>query len=203
LYVNPQITMTKPVITIIVAALKPQWGIGYKGKMPWRLKQEIKYFKQVTSHTSDPTKTNAVIMGRKTWDSIPPRFRPLPDRVNVVLSRSFKPEKVDCHTYHADSLESGLQLLADEPVHRIFIIGGAELYNQAIHDARVTNLLITEIEADEPVEMDTFLKFNLDQEWTKRPKQDLQDFIDNDQVSIPDDIKEGIFTYNCTLWTRK
>jgi dihydrofolate reductase len=195
--------MTKPTITIIVAALKPQWGIGYKGKMPWRLKQEIKYFKQVTSHTPDPSKTNAVIMGRKTWDSIPPRFRPLKDRVNVVLSRSFKPEKVDSQTYHADSLESGLQLLTHEPIHRIFIIGGAELYNQVINDARVTNLLITEINADEPVEMDTFLQFNLDENWTKRPKQDLQQFIDNDEVSIPDDIKEGIFTYNYTLWTRK
>ena len=46
------------------------------------------YFKELTSRTADPAKQNAVIMGRKTWESIPPKFRPLAGRLNIVLTRS-------------------------------------------------------------------------------------------------------------------
>ena len=58
------------------------------GSLPWNLPGDLRYFKELTSRTTDPAKRNAVIMGRKTWESIPPKFRPLPGRVNVVLSRS-------------------------------------------------------------------------------------------------------------------
>lgn len=71
-------------LTIIVAATKSN-GIGLNGQLPWRLPKEIKYFAQVTSNAPEGTQ-NAVIMGRNTWESIPKKFRPLPNRLNVVIT---------------------------------------------------------------------------------------------------------------------
>ena len=72
-------------LTLIVAATKAN-GIGQNGNLPWRLPKEMSYFAKVTSHAPEG-KQNRVIMGRKTWESIPAKFRPLRDRLNVVLSR--------------------------------------------------------------------------------------------------------------------
>ena len=70
--------------TIIVAATKAN-GIGANGRLPWRLSKEMKYFAQVTSAAPEG-KQNVVVMGRNTWESIPPRFRPLAKRLNIVIS---------------------------------------------------------------------------------------------------------------------
>jgi len=72
-------------LKLIVAATE-QFGIGIKGNLPWKLSQDMKYFRQLTMSTIDPKKQNSVIMGRKTWESIPPSFRPLTKRVNIVIS---------------------------------------------------------------------------------------------------------------------
>ena len=72
--------------TIIVAATKAN-GIGANGRLPWRLSKEMKYFAQVTSAAPEG-KQNVVVMGRNTWESIPKKFRPLPRRFNVVISRN-------------------------------------------------------------------------------------------------------------------
>ena len=71
---------------LVVAATR-KLGIGKGGTMPWRLPGDMAYFKALTSATVDPSKANAVVMGRKTWESIPIKFRPLRGRVNVVLTR--------------------------------------------------------------------------------------------------------------------
>jgi dihydrofolate reductase len=73
-------------LTLIVAATKTN-GIGQGSQLPWRLPKEMAYFKRVTSNAPDG-RLNAVIMGRKTWESIPANFRPLPNRVNIVISRN-------------------------------------------------------------------------------------------------------------------
>ncbi|KAF1935344.1 hypothetical protein EJ02DRAFT_296922, partial [Clathrospora elynae] len=86
-----------PSLTLILAAT-PSLGIGKAGALPWpQLKKEMGFFARVTKRTSPSTSTtsegkrkrsmNVVLMGRKTWDSIPPRFRPLKDRLNVVVTR--------------------------------------------------------------------------------------------------------------------
>jgi len=72
--------------TIIVAATKSN-GIGQSGKLPWKLSKEMAYFARVTSSAPDG-RMNAVIMGRKTWESIPAKFKPLSKRFNVVVSRN-------------------------------------------------------------------------------------------------------------------
>ena len=61
-------------------------GIGRDNNLPWRLKSELAYFAKMTKTTQDFSKQNAVLMGRKTWQSIPARIKPLRNRVNIVLS---------------------------------------------------------------------------------------------------------------------
>jgi dihydrofolate reductase len=73
-------------LTLIVAATIKN-GIGQSGRLPWRLPQEMAYFARVTT-TATEGSANAVIMGRNTWESIPAKFRPLPKRLNVVISRN-------------------------------------------------------------------------------------------------------------------
>lgn len=94
-----------PELTLIVAATSRIMGIGLGNKLPWTgLRREMAYFRRVTSRVPVPSTTskatdtaasqkrrNAVIMGRKTWEGIPPRFRPLEGRINVVVSRSHQP----------------------------------------------------------------------------------------------------------------
>jgi dihydrofolate reductase len=79
--------------SVIVAACKQTHGIGVGGQLPWSLRGDMQFFKQLTRSTQDPLKRNAVVMGRKTWQSIPERFRPLDDRLNVVLSRNADAKK--------------------------------------------------------------------------------------------------------------
>ncbi len=74
-------------VTLIVAATTNN-GIGQAGKLPWRLPREIQYFARVTTGEGGALgRKNAVVMGRATWESIPRRFRPLPGRINFVVSR--------------------------------------------------------------------------------------------------------------------
>lgn len=194
--------MSKPVVTIIVAALKPLYGIGYQGSLPWRLRKEMAYFKRVTTRTSDPSLRNAVIMGRKTWDSIPSKFRPLSSRLNIILSRSFDNEVIDENLLHAKSVQDSLQLIKDKNIERVYVIGGAEIYNEFIKSGLVDNVLLTEIEhtEKEELDMDTFLKFDVNQ-WTKLSKSELIEFTGEE--AIDDDIREDKFIYNYTLWQKQ
>lgn len=124
----------------IVAALARGGVIGRDGGIPWRLPEDIARFKQLTTgHT--------VVMGRRTWDSLPERFRPLPNRRNVVVTRN--PEWHAEGAERAESIEDALRLLAGE--RDVFVIGGAEIYAAALPLA--DSLELTEIELD--VEGDT------------------------------------------------
>jgi len=103
-------------ITLIVAATARNLGIGRAGTLPWpSLKGEMGYFARVTKRA--PTGKNAVVMGRKTWESIPPKFRPLNGRINVVISKTMKPDEAGVGQNGEEiiivrSLEEGLTLLA-------------------------------------------------------------------------------------------
>lgn len=116
---------------VVVAATRDM-GIGKDGNLPWKLPSDLKFFKEVTMTTSDPSKRNAVIMGRKTWESIPPRNRPLPGRLNVVLTRSGSFDIATAENIlMCGSLNSALELLAATPyclsIERVFVIGGGQV----------------------------------------------------------------------------
>lgn len=119
-------------IVIIVAVAKNR-VIGRDNQLIWNIPEDMAHFRELTAgHT--------VLMGRKTWESLPPRFRPLPGRRNIVISR--QPDYAAPGAKLANSLENGLALAtADETV---FIIGGADIYRQALPLA--DRLEITEVE---------------------------------------------------------
>ena len=92
----------------MIAAACEGLGIGKNGDLPWRLKEEMKYFTRMTKAAA-PGRKNAVVMGRKTYESIPPKYRPLNDRVNVVLTKQKDyevPEKgvLVCHNFDVSGI---------------------------------------------------------------------------------------------------
>ena len=111
--------------------------IGKDGVMPWHLPEDLAHFKRVTLN-------HPVIMGRKTWDSIPPRFRPLPGRRNIVVTRQTNLNQTGLET--APNLREALQFCENSP--QVWIIGGAQIYAQALPLA--DELVVTEIDADIP-----------------------------------------------------
>ena len=114
----------------IILAIDNKWGIGKWGKLPWKLSQDMQYFKEMTSITLSSKKKNVVLMGRKTWESIPEKYRPLPWRENVILTRD--PNfTAPVPIYH--SLKEAIETLSlREDIETIFIIWGATIYNEAV-----------------------------------------------------------------------
>jgi dihydrofolate reductase len=106
-------------VTIIVA-YSSNYVIGNKGQLLWRLPSDLKRFKKMTLG-------HPVIMGRKTYDSLPRAVRPLPDRTNIVVTRNPELELPGC--LMADSLEMAMALAAPEDC---FVIGGEQIYRQAL-----------------------------------------------------------------------
>ena len=109
--------------------------IGKDNAMPWRLPEDMAHFKQVTMGSP-------VLMGRKTWDSLPPKFRPLPGRRNIVITR--QPDWQAEGAERAGSLQEALALCGD--ASQVWVTGGAEIYQQALELAHLAE--VTEIDAD-------------------------------------------------------
>ena len=131
----------------IIVAFDSQYGIGKNGLLPWKLPLDLKHFKEITTAVANPARTNAVIMGRKTWESLPQKFRPLPGRVNVVLSKEGKlslPAEVFC----SQSLEDALSRLSSSNIENVFVIGGAQIYAHAIEHPLCQKLYVTHIQGD-------------------------------------------------------
>jgi len=138
----------------IIVATDLNRGIGKNNQLPWRIPTDLKYFRDLTSITPVPDVKNAVIMGRKTWESIPAGYRPLKDRVNVILTRN-KDYSVPQGVFKAESLDAAMTILARGPIDRVFVIGGAEIYAQAMQDERCGLLYLTEVR--NRFDCDTFL----------------------------------------------
>ena len=115
--------------------------IGKDNALPWHLSEDLAHFKRTTLGCP-------VIMGRKTWDSLPSRFRPLPGRVNVVVTR--QPDWQSGGALRAESLPAALYLCGDVP--DVWVIGGAQLFALALPLA--STAVVTEIALD--VEGDAF-----------------------------------------------
>jgi dihydrofolate reductase len=125
----------------LVAAVARDGVIGRENAIPWHLPEDARRFRALTMG-------HPVVMGRRTWDSLPERFRPLPGRRNVVVSRN--PGWHADGAERAESLDDALRLLEGAP--QVFVIGGAGLYAEAL--AVADELVVTEIDAE--VEGDVF-----------------------------------------------
>ena len=118
----------------LIAAVGRHGELGRGNDLVWRTREDHQHFK----HT---TMGHPVVMGRKTWDSLPERFRPLPGRRNIVVSRT--PGWSSPGAEHASSLDAALALAGDAP--RVFVMGGAQLYALAL--PRANELVLTEVDA--------------------------------------------------------
>lgn len=117
---------------ILIAAVAKNRVIGLDNRLLWNIPEDMAHFKALTAGQT-------VVMGRKTWESLPPRFRPLPGRRNIVISRQADYAAPGAEL--AGSLQSAMRLAATD--ERIFVIGGEQIYRQAM--ALADRLEITEV----------------------------------------------------------
>ena len=140
----------------IIAALAENYAIGKHNQLPWRLPADLKHFKDLT--TGHP-----VIMGKRTFESLP--NGPLPNRKNIVL-RTILSDGVTEGYFEADSLEDALDLCEHEK--QVFIIGGSTVYKQCLDKA--DNLYITWVHAD--FQADTFFPQINSSDWEEINRED-------------------------------
>jgi dihydrofolate reductase len=103
----------------IVVAYGANRGIGYEGRLPWRLPSDMRHFRELTIG-------GTVLMGRKTYESLPERFRPLPQRRNIVISANPAFAAAGAEVWH--SVEAALQACGED----CFVIGGGSIYEQTL-----------------------------------------------------------------------
>ena len=121
----------------MIVAMDEEGCIGKQGDLPWRLKSDMIRFKNLTESDG----YNAVIMGRKTWDSLPDSFQPLPERVNIVMSRDigWSHDEAEVALYHGRAIEIAYAEACDE----CWVIGGAQIYEMFID--RVDEIHVTTV----------------------------------------------------------
>ncbi|WP_426029805.1 dihydrofolate reductase [Caulobacter sp. DWP3-1-3b2] len=128
-----------PILTVGPVARSLNGVIGRDGDLPWRLKSDLAIFKACTMG-------KPVIMGRKTWDSLP--RKPLPGRMNIVLSQdgSFEPQQaVVCESF-LEALQMAKEQAADDGVDEVCVIGGRAIFELAL--PRAKRLYLTEVQAE-------------------------------------------------------
>lgn len=123
----------------LIAAVARNRAIGKDNRLLWHLPEDMRHFREITHG-------KPLIMGRKTWESLPEKFRPLPGRLNIIVSRNqqYQASGAVVSTSLADALQQATRLAPEAA--EIFVIGGAELYRQALPLAK--RLYLTEIDVD-------------------------------------------------------
>ena len=140
----------------IIVAMDSERGIGKDNDLMWHLPADMKFFKETTNG-------HVVVMGRKNYESIPEKYRPLPNRVNAVLTRSRSYIAEGCAIFN--SMEACLESYKNTEDKTIFIIGGGEIYRQALEMDVVDEMYITHV--NHRYDADTFFTdFNM-KNWTQ------------------------------------
>ena len=138
----------------LIVAMDLERGIGKDNDLMWHLPEDMKFFKETTLE-------QVVVMGRKNYESIPEKFRPLPKRENAILTRNRNFEAPNCIVFH--SLEECLNNYKNESERTVFIIGGGQIYKEALEQDVVDTMFITHV--NKSYGADTFFpQFNLN-EW--------------------------------------
>jgi dihydrofolate reductase len=143
----------------IIVAVANNGVIGRNNDLVWRLRDDMKFF-------SETTRGHAVLTGRKNYESIPEKFRPLPGRQNIVITRNAAYEAPGAEVVH--SLDAALEAARGGGSTEAFIIGGGQIYREALGRQDVDRILITHVDA-EP-EGDTFFDLAvLEEGWKAHP----------------------------------
>ena len=150
----------------IIVAVDDNYGIGKQNNLPWRCKDDLKHFSKTTKGNGN----NAVIMGRKTWDSL--NHKSLPKRDNYILSRSFLDLRgTGSNTYAFTDIDRMLHICRKKKYDTIWIIGGAEIYQLFLKRGIVSELYITTISGD--YDCDTTFHFDWNMWKIKSTQQKL------------------------------
>jgi dihydrofolate reductase len=139
---------------LLIVAMDEQRGIGKNNDLMWHLPNDMRFFqRQTTGHT--------VIMGRKNWDSIPERFRPLPNRRNIVLTRNNTFNDAGCEVFY--NLTVCLNELSNQGESTVYIIGGGQIYKEALTLGCVDEMYITYVH--HVFDADTFFPHFQSSDW--------------------------------------
>jgi len=120
----------------LIVAMDLERGIGKNNDLMWHLPADLKFFKETTLG-------NIVVMGRKNWDSIPFKYRPLSERENAVLTRNKNFNADNCVVMH--DLSEVWEKYKNEEKRTVFVIGGGEIYKQALESDLVSEMYITHV----------------------------------------------------------
>lgn len=152
-------------LSMIVAMSEKDRVIGLDGDMPWKLAADLRRFKEITTgHT--------VVMGRKTWESIPAKFRPLPNRRNVVLSRQEGYEAEGAQVF--TSLEHMSRELEWSEDQHMLLIGGSSIFEAGVEIAERIYLTLVDYDGsgDTFFPADPWERFEVDSDWERVPADD-------------------------------
>ena len=138
--------MNKPALNVVVA-LDDCNGIGRDNTIPWHIKNDLKFFRYITSKKVDQDKQNAVIIGRKTYETFP---KPLPNRLNIVISsNSTLPNLNYPNVIRVGTVNDALIQANENPnIENIFIAGGVSIYEEAMKTNLVKNVFVTRVKGD-------------------------------------------------------
>lgn len=141
-----KIRMNKNFLTIVVA-LDDLNGIGKDNTIPWHIKNDLKFFRYVTSKVTDENKQNAIIVGRKTYETFP---KPLPNRLNIIVSsNSTLPNTNYPNVMCVGSVSNAIKCAADNSkIENIFIAGGVSIYEEAMKTNLVKRVFVTRVKGD-------------------------------------------------------
>lgn len=135
----------------LVVAADQGLGIAKNGDLPWHIPGDLKWFKHITSTPPETGQLNTVFMGRKTWESIPDRYRPLPNRRNIVITRQVNYSTND-EAVVVGSIADALEQSADGA---IFCVGGGEIYRLAMTMPECQTIYLTKVSGS--FNCDTFM----------------------------------------------
>ena len=162
----------------LIVAVSENMVIGKDNKLAWHLPDDMNYF-------SNMTKGHSIIMGRKNWESIPKKYRPLPERKNIVVTRNNKFE--DKGAIIVNSIEKAVEKARRFDEEEIFIIGGGEIYKLGF--PYVDKLYITEIYAN--IDGNTYF-----------PKWNKENWKEISRISHPKDEKHE-FDFDYVIYKKK
>ncbi|CAG0881030.1 unnamed protein product [Cyprideis torosa] len=189
--------MVAPIELNLIVAMDQNRGIGLAGTLPWTLRKDMALFKRLTSETEDPKKKNAVVMGRKTWFSIPERNRPLVGRFNFILSGTMGSVSQDKYprSYVLYSWEVLLESLQRDTwrrdIEKIWVIGGNAVYKKAMESGLVKRIYITNIH--KTYSCDVFFPEIPEGQFEKVPVEGITDDV----------VEDNGTTFHVEVWEKK
>lgn len=140
----------------LIVAMDRNRGIGRDNDLMWHLPNDMRFFKETTEN-------QIVVMGRKNYDSIPEKYRPLPNRENVILTKNTSFEASNCSIFH--SLDGALSAYQSDKNRKFFIIGGGQIYKLALEAKILEEMFITHIDGN--YDADTFFPDFNESDWNK------------------------------------